>query len=171
MSAEITTPLPADPQPATDEHTTLVEFLDYQRAVFIRKVEGLDDEQARRRACPPSELTPLGLVRHVAQVELGWLRRGLGEQLDDLFDDSEDEDIDMHPGPGDTLAGAIAMWQTQVDAARANVARFEPDELLLFGREPRKSVRWTVVHMIEEYARHCGHLDLLAEAIDGRTGD
>jgi hypothetical protein len=165
------TPLPPNPQPATDERTTLIEFLDYYRAVFLRKLEGLDDAQARRGACPPSDLTPLGMVRHLADVERGWFRRGLGEQIDFIFDYSVDEDIDFHPGPEASLPEAIEVWQAEVEVARANLERFQLDDLLPRGREPRKSVRWVVVHMIEEYARHCGHLDLICEAIDGRTGD
>jgi hypothetical protein len=166
-----TTPLPPIQQQATDERTTLEEFLDYHRAVFRRKVEGLDDAQARTASCPPSDLTPLGLVRHMAEVERGWFRRSLGEDVPIHFDYSDDEDIDFHPGPNDTLDEALAWWAEDVAAARANLERFALDDLLPRGREPRKSVRWTVVHMIEEYARHCGHLDLITEAIDGRTGD
>jgi len=169
-----TTPLP-DTQPydvaAADEGTTLLVFLDYYRAVFRRKVEGLDDEQVRTASCPPSDLTPLGLVRHMADVERGWFRRGLGEEIDYRFDYSVDEDLDFHPGPADTMADALAIWDEDVAAARSNVERVSLDDMLTSGREPRKSVRWTVVHMIEEYARHCGHLDLITEALDGRKGD
>jgi uncharacterized damage-inducible protein DinB len=165
------TPLPPDPRPATDERTTLVEFLDFYRGVFVRKLEGLDDDQARRASCPPSDLTPLGLARHMAEVERGWFRRSLDEDVDLLFDYSEDNDAELHPGPDASMAEAIDQWRAEVVAARANLERFALDDLLPRGREPRKSVRWTVVHMIEEYARHCGHLDLICEAIDGRTGD
>lgn len=171
MTSPATTPLLPDPQPATDERTTLLEFLDYYRVVFRRKVEGLDDAQVRTASCPPSDLTPLGMVRHMADVERGWFRRGLGEEIDFRLDYSEDEDADFHPGPDDSMTDALAYWDEDVAAARANIERFALDDLLLRGREPLKSVRRTVVHMIEEYARHCGHLDLITEAIDGRTGD
>ena len=77
--AELHTELPADP-PVSDERTTLETFLDYQRAVLVRKAEGLNDEQSRCAACPPSDMTMLGLVRHLAEVERNWFRRGLAGQ-------------------------------------------------------------------------------------------
>jgi uncharacterized damage-inducible protein DinB len=165
------TPLPPHPRPAADERTTLVEFIDYYRIVFARKCEGLTDEEARRATCPPSDLNVLGLARHMAEVERSWFRRGLGEDAPLIFDYSADEDDDFHPGPDASLDAALARWQAEVDAGRANLARFDLDDMLVAGRDPRKSVRWVLVHLVEEYARHCGHLDLIREAIDGETGD
>jgi len=165
--------LPADPSPDGDERTLALWFLDYYRVVFERKVTGLDDVQARATTCPPSELTALGLVRHMADVERGWFRRSLGERLDYLFDYSADEDVDFHPDAADTLADALRRWRAEVEGARSNLAAASFDDLITRERPESTnwSVRWVVLHMIEEYARHAGHLDLITEAIDGRKGD
>jgi uncharacterized damage-inducible protein DinB len=171
-------PLPDDIDHDADELATLTWFLDYYRAVFGRKAEGLTDEQTRTVACPPSEMTVMGLVRHMADVERGWFRRVLvADEAGPIhYGDAHptgDPDGDFHPGPDDTIAQALETWHAEVSVARANLAGRTPGD-----RADRASrdditpnVRWILVHMIEEYARHCGHLDLLREAIDGVTGD
>jgi uncharacterized damage-inducible protein DinB len=148
----------------------LDEFLNFYRAVFRRKAEGLDDDEARRAACPPSELTVMGLVRHMAEVERGWFRRRIaGEDAGPIYYSDDDHDGDLHVGPTDTLGEALVTWDAEVDLARAILGDVTLDDL---DRERGQySVRWILVHMIEEYARHCGHLDLIREAIDGQTGD
>lgn len=172
------TPLPADIVHDADEWTTITQFLDLYRAVFLRKAEGLTDEQARTAACPPSEMTVMGLVRHMADVERSWFRRVLvAENAGPIYygdaHPTGDPDGDFHPGPDDTLAEALATWHVEVEIARASLAGRSPGDLA--DRASRDgitpNVRWIVVHMIEEYARHCGHLDLVREAIDGVTGD
>ncbi len=162
-----------EPQMAVDETTTLTEFLDYYRASLLLKVEGLDDDRARLRSCPPSTLSLLGLVRHMAEVERNWFRWVLvGEDAPPLYFTDDDEDLDMHPPVDATLAEALATLAGEVDFARAAVASATLDQV---GRSQRHgqdvNVRWIMVHMIEEYARHCGHADLLRESIDGVTGD
>jgi Protein of unknown function (DUF664) len=148
----------------------LDEFLNYYRAVFRRKAEGLDDDAARRAPCPPSDLTIMGLVRHMADVERSWFRRGIaGEQAPPIYYDDDDPDGDLHVGPADTLDEALGTWQLEVEAAGAILAAASLDDLER--HRHRYSVRWIMVHMIEEYARHCGHLDLIREAIDGTVGD
>jgi hypothetical protein len=169
-----TTPPPADP-PVAGERTTLLAFLDYYRAVLIRKAEGLSDEQARQTACPPSDLTILGLVRHMADVERNWFRRSLpGGDDEPLFYGAAhpdgDDDGDFHPPPDATLADALDALRAEIEVADRNIAAAELDDIER--RERGKySLRWILVHMIEEYARHCGHADLLRQAIDGETGD
>jgi hypothetical protein len=172
--AQPTTPLPADP-PVGDERTTLVAFLDYYRAVLARKVEGLADEEARRAACPPSDLTLLGIVRHMADVERSWFRRSLvGEDAPPIFygpaHPDGDDDGDFHPPPDATVAEALAAYWAEIEVARRNTEAAALDDL-----EQRErasfNLRWILVHMIEEYARHCGHADVLRQAIDGATGD
>lgn len=163
-----------DPQMASDELTTLVEFLDYYRATLLVKVDGLTDEQARGCGCPPSSLNLMGLVRHMADVERSWFRRTLMEEdAPPLFYSEANIDGDMQPGSDDTLAVAVATLNDEIAVARRNIrgasldllaARTSPDR-------PTPSLRWIMVHMIEEYARHCGHADLLREGIDGSTGD
>ncbi|HWM20724.1 MAG TPA: DinB family protein [Ilumatobacteraceae bacterium] len=164
------TTVPQDPSPAAPERVILDEFLNYYRVVFRRKAEGLDDEAARTATCPPSELTIMGLVRHMAEVERSWFRRGIaGEDAAPIYYSDDDHDGDLHVGPTDTLDEALVTWEREVGLARAILADAALDDLDRLREE--YSVRWILVHMIEEYARHCGHLDLIREAIDGTTGD
>jgi uncharacterized damage-inducible protein DinB len=171
-----TTPLPADP-PNGDERETLERFIDYYRAVLVRKAEGITDEEAQRPACPPSDLTILGVVRHMADVERSWFRRGVaGEDAPPRFygpaHPEGDHDGDFHPPPTATLDEAIAAFAEEVAAARAVQASVASLDALEAREHPEvRNLRWILVHMIEEYARHCGHLDLLRQAIDGTTGD
>ena len=168
------TPPPDDP-PVADERTTLLAFLDYFRIVLIRKAEGLSDEQARQAVCPPSDLTILGLVRHMAEVERDWFKHSLpGADVSPLFygpaHPDGDDDGDFHPPPDATLADALSALRAEIEAADRNIAAAELDDIER--RQPRRySLRWILVHMIEEYARHCGHADLLRQAIDGEVGD
>lgn len=163
-------PLPDQPSLLADERTTLAEFLGYYRAVFARKAEGLTDEQARTPACPPSDLTVMGLVRHMADVERGWFRRGvIDDAAPPIYYSDDDPEGDIRVGPSDTLADALSTWRGEVAAAEHNLSQVGLDDVDQTGGT--HSVRWIVVHMIEEYARHCGHLDLLREALDGTVGD
>jgi uncharacterized protein DUF664 len=148
----------------------LAEFLNYYRVVFRRKAEGVDDIAGRTPTCPPSELTVMGLVRHLAEVERAWFRRDIAaEDAPPIYYSDDDPDGDFHVGPADTLAEALDTWQREVERAEAIFAGVALDHVEQ-GRE-KYSVRWIMVHMIEEYARHCGHLDLIRQAIDGSTGD
>ncbi|HEY4332707.1 MAG TPA: DinB family protein [Ilumatobacteraceae bacterium] len=162
-----------DPQGAVDEATMLTEFLDWYRATLLLKAEGLSDEDSRRRACPPSTLNLMGLVRHMAEVERNWFQRVLlGEVAPPLFYVDEDRDRDMHPTDADTMEVAATALRTAIDRSRAAAAGVPLDQLAAAERHGlRPSLRWILIHMIEEYARHCGHADLLREAIDGSTGD
>lgn len=167
------TPLPALAHVGS-ERQLLVEFLDYFRTVFVRKVEDLDDAQARVRV-PPSDLDLLGMTRHLADVERWWFRAVMVAEVDDGNYESEtDPDLDWHHTPGDTLADALAIWHREVARARAIVAEHPDLDELVARPSPTRgdiSLRWIVIHMIEEYARHCGHADFLREAVDGVTGD
>jgi uncharacterized damage-inducible protein DinB len=162
-----------EPQMAVDETTTLNEFLDYYRASLLLKLHGLDDDQIRLRSCPPSTLSLLGLVRHMAEVERHWFHCVLGgDDAPPLYYTDDDEDLDMHPPADATLAEALDTLATEVTFARAAVAAASPDQIARSQRHGHDvNVRWIMVHMIDEYARHCGHADLLREAIDGVTGD
>lgn len=157
-----------------DERTTLVEFLDFYRKVLERKVTGLTEAQARQAAVPPSDLTLLGVVCHAAYFERLWLRVVFhGEEIDLIFDFTDDPDADLHPGPDITLTSALALWRTEVGVARDIVDQAASLDAIA-ARERRGQVvnlRWILVHLIEEYARHCGHADLLRERLDGQTGD
>jgi hypothetical protein len=163
-----------EPDLDADERTTLVQFLDYFRATLEWKASGLTDEQSRLASVEPSELTVLGLVRHLAYVERWWFREAFaGEELEPLFDFSTDRDAELHPGPEVTLAESLEQWREQVAGSRTVLERCGSlDTPAVHIRDGRHmTMRWILVHMIEEYARHCGHLDLLRERIDGQTGD
>lgn len=177
------TELAALPSVRSPERDTLVEFLDYFRSVFIRKADGLSDEQARQRV-GASDLDLLGLVRHMAGVERFWFRQAFaGSDIPDRWvnpTDPDDWDADFHHQPGDTLTEAVSAWHEEVGEARHVVtATASLDDVTAVDVGPpdnpdrygRRSLRWIMVHMIEEYARHCGHLDLLRERIDGTVGD
>jgi uncharacterized damage-inducible protein DinB len=154
-----------------DERATLAGFLDYQRATLAWKVDGLEPEALRRPAVPTSGLTLLGLVRHMAEVERCWFRqRFAGEGVSPIWctDDDPDAEFDVDAADPDE---ASAAWHHECDRARAIVAAATLDDTLrLEGADPI-SLRWVLVHMIEEYARHNGHADLLREAIDGSVGE
>ncbi len=177
------TELAPDPEllPDADEAATLHAFLEYYRSVFVRKAEGLSAEQVRLTV-GNSELTLLGLVRHMAEVERGWFRRRFMDIDCPLLycGDAEqggDPDGDFHPSSGDTMAEALHALHAEIEFARAASAGVPMHTLAMadppWNRIPgwRPSLRWIVVHLIEEYARHCGHADLLRQAADGGTGD
>ncbi len=166
---EAVTPLPAAKSFGEDERSVLLGYLAYHRAVLARKVEGVSDEQARRAACPPSALTLVGLVRHMTDVERWWFRRvQRAEDVPALFDDDEEWRV-----PADAeVAGALAAYWDEIAVIDRYLATASMDDRNRGEPDPgRHTLRRTIVHMIEEYARHCGHADLLRETIDGTTGD
>ena len=162
-----------EPQMAADERTTLVEFLDYHRATMVLKASGLSDDQARARSVGPSTLSMLGLVRHMAQVERIWFREILvGEPAPRLYSTEAEPDRDFEDTVNATLADALAVLDSEIEIARAATAGVPLDQRSAVPRaDGHPNLRWILVHMIEEYARHCGHADLLREAIDGTVGD
>ncbi|MEV0222027.1 DinB family protein [Streptomyces sp. NPDC050704] len=164
-------------EPATDagERAMLEGWLDYHRETLARKCEGLNDAQLRTASIEPSELSLLGLVRHMSEVERIWFRKVLAD--DDpgpLYFSDDDKDGEFHLTEEDTWAEAYGTWQREIGIARRNAARFALDDMSV-GRSGTTgklfSLRWLYTHMIEEYARHNGHADLLRERIDGTTGD
>jgi uncharacterized damage-inducible protein DinB len=164
-----------DPEPSADERVTLNGFLDYQRGTMITKIDGLTDEQARTRFVG-SDTTLLGLVRHLTEVERNWFRRRLrGEDAPPLYYSDADPDGDFHPGADWTIAEAVASYERECEVSRVIVADTASlDEVTVVpirGYDAPVSLRWILVHMIEETARHAGHADILRELIDGSTGD
>jgi uncharacterized damage-inducible protein DinB len=169
-----------EPPLAGDETATLLGFLDYQRATFAWKCSGLDSAGLRTRIAA-STMTLGGMLKHLALVEDGWFSRSLhgnGYQPPwDAIDWKQDPDWDWDSAASDTPEELRALWQSSVERSRALVSQALEngglDQLAQRkwsdGRAP--SLRWIVVHMIEEYARHNGHADLLREAIDGQTGE
>jgi hypothetical protein len=163
-----------EPASTGSERDMLLAFLDYFRGVFIRKVEGISDEQARLTV-PPSPMDLLGMTRHLADVERWWFRASFAAEVTEgIYDSDDDPDLDWHHGPGDTLAEAVGHWYAEVARAREIVAATHDLDTAGATVHPRRgpvTLRWILIHMVEEYARHCGHADYLREAIDGRTGD
>ena len=162
-------PLPTSKAFGDDERSVLLGYLAYHRAVLARKLDGVSDADARRAAVPPSPLTLLGLVRHMTDVERWWFRRVLvADDVPALFADEEEWDA-----PADaTVADALRAFWDEVAVVDQILARASMDDVST--GDPTgggHTLRRTIVHMIEEYARHCGHADLLREVIDGRTGD
>ncbi|MFJ3334233.1 DinB family protein [Streptomyces sp. NPDC086766] len=164
-----------EPALNADERTMLEGWLDYHRQTLAWKCEGLTDEQVRTAAVEPSELSLMGLVRHMAEVERGWFRQVLvGEDVGPIYCTGEDRDRDFHLAEEDTWQEAYATWQAEIEVARRTCVPFALDDLSK-GRsrstEEPFSLRWIYTHMIEEYARHNGHADLIRERLDGATGD
>ncbi len=169
-----------EPPVAADETATLLGFLDYQRATLAWKCAGLDTA-GLRATVGASSMTLGGLLKHLAYVEDEWFSRRLhGRDRHpqwDTVDWKADPDWEWHSAAGDSPEQLFALWQDAVAGSRSLVAealgngglaqlarRTWPD-----GRAP--SLRWILVHMIEEYARHNGHADLLRESVDGLTGE
>jgi uncharacterized damage-inducible protein DinB len=155
------------------EEAVLTEYLGHFRRTFERVCEGLDAEQLARRSVPPSSLSLLGLVRHLAAVEYSWWRRVMGHDLalPRMWgkDEHRDADFDGAVADDDVVAEAWAAWRAEVAHAEEFQATHPMDFLGAHDDGPIE-MREVVVHLIEEYARHCGHADLLRECVDGRTG-
>jgi uncharacterized damage-inducible protein DinB len=156
------------------EKAVLAEYLDHFRMTFEMKCEGLDAEQLAQRSVPPSSMSLLGLVRHLASVEFHWFRRFIEghSELARPFQSPEDRDLDFNGAEPDdgVVAEAWASWRAEVAHAREVYERYDDLGTLVGPDSDRSELREIVVHMIEEYARHVGHADLLRERIDGRTG-
>ena len=160
------------------EKATYEEYLRNYRLTLGMKCDGLSPEQLATRSVPPSTMSLLGLVRHMAAVEHSWFQRvaqATGE--DRLYRSEEDRDLDFNGAVGtqECVDDALATWRREIAKAEEWFdAVPEEDlgrEMPIAGRDGETvSVRDLVVHMIEEYARHCGHADLLRECVDGRTG-
>jgi uncharacterized damage-inducible protein DinB len=156
-----------------DERATLIEFLRCQRLTLQVKCEGLDAAQLARRAVEPSTMSLLGLLRHMAEVERGWFRRrfaGLG--VPKLYQSSADPDGDFNGAVDDqaVVDEAWASWRDEVAFAEEFTRATSLDFVGEDSAGTQISLRELLVHMIEEYARHNGHADLLRERIDGRLG-
>ena len=155
-----------------DERTMLMGWLDFHRSTLLRKCEGLTDEQLRSRSVPPSNLSLLGLVRHMAEVERSWFRRRVnGERIGFRWVTDHDPDAEFDRVDDADVAEAFKAFEEECDIARRIVADAPSlDITFVHDRFGEMSLRWVLVHMVEEYARHNGHADLLRERIDGATG-
>ena len=176
MFVDLETDPRGDPPTRGDERATLEGFLGWQRETLELKCSGLDAADLARRSVEPSTLSLLGLVRHMSDVERGWFRRVMaGEDAPRHFSSKSDPDGDFDGAAPDPalVAEAWDTWRSEVAFAERFVA--DAPDLDITGEVPDPSrgpmsLRWVLVHMIEEYARHLGHADLLRERIDGSVG-
>ena len=152
-------------------------LLDYLRETLLWKCAGLSAEQLKQRPIPPSSMSLLGLVRHMAEVERIWFRtRVAGEDIGPIFCSDTNPDGDFDDVDAADAEADFATYRGEVDAARAVLAARDLDDTFELTRRDGPGqvsidVRALVLHMIEEYARHCGHADLIRERVDGATGD
>ncbi|MFF3004694.1 DinB family protein [Kitasatospora sp. NPDC057940] len=154
-----------------DERATLASFLDHQRDTLALKCADLTPEQLRTRALEPSGLSLLGLVRHLAEVERSWFRNVLDDEDRPGFWKNPDGSFAEFDADTADPDEAFAIWRRECDHARQLVADAESLDVLGHYGEEVFSLRWILTHMIEEYARHNGHADLLREHLDGTTGE
>ena len=157
-----------------DERSVLVEYLRVYRLTMEMKCAGLDPEQLARRSVPPSTMSLLGLIRHMADVERNWFRRVMaGEDAPPLYWTEGEADVEWTGAIGDpeVVAQAWDAWRGEVGYAERYVNGAGDLGIRGTMRDGKTiSLREVLVHMIDEYARHCGHADLLRERIDGRVG-
>jgi uncharacterized damage-inducible protein DinB len=154
------------------EREMLRAFLDYHRATLAMKCAGLSDEELRRRSMPPSTLSLLVLVRHLAEVERTWFRRVInGEDIPLVWSDQGDYQV-AYDASAATRSEAFGAWQAEVEHSRR--IEQQAESLDVTGYQPRwrenVSLRLVMLHLVHEYARHNGHADFLREGIDGTVG-
>jgi uncharacterized damage-inducible protein DinB len=152
------------PPQIAGERATLTGFLQFQRDTLAWKCAGLTPEQLRSAAIAPSSISLLALVRHMANVEQGWFREVFaGEELDPVADPW------AHDGPG--VDETFDLWRAACARSRKIVEAAPSLDDVGHDDDETYSLRWILTHMIEEYARHNGHADLLRERLDGQTGE
>ena len=172
MVEELKDPRRHEPSFILGEREMLESWLEYHRTTLLLKCEGLDDAGRKARPVATSKLSLHGLVRHVAEVERNWFCRTLlrTREAPYIWFDPEIEDSELFPLDDADWDADVAAWQAECDASRRAAASFELDDTGIRRGEPC-SLRWIYTHMIEEYARHNGHADLIRELVDGSVGD
>jgi len=152
------------------EQEMLRDWLDWHRATLLRKCAGLDAENLAKRSVPPSNLSLLGLVRHMADTERGWVRQTFrGQQIPDLYYRPDAKDADIEEATPATAEEDFERYRAECLAVDAALDGAKLDDTFSFA-DQSMSVRWMWQHLVEEYARHNGHADLLRQVIDGATG-
>ncbi|MCM2387296.1 DinB family protein [Streptomyces albipurpureus] len=156
------------PPPGADERDMLEAWLAFHRATLALKCAGLDDHQVRTPSVKPSGMTLLGLVQHMAEVERNWLQRVLpGSDIPPVYGTWEGDGFTLVPERG--MEQVLADWRAEIARGQEAIKGVSLDTCArTAGQE--FSLRWILIHLIEEYARHNGHADLLRECIDGTTG-
>jgi uncharacterized damage-inducible protein DinB len=160
------------PPTTAGEREMLRGFLDYHRATLAMKCDGLSDEDLRRQSMPPSALSLLGLVRHMAEVERAWFRRVIDQEDVPLVWSADGDFQVAYDAADSTRSEAFTAWEAEVE--RARVIEQQAESLDVVARDHRGgedvSLRLVMLHLIHEYARHNGHADFLREGIDGVVG-
>lgn len=164
-----------EPNPLSDNTVeSLSEWLDYYRGTLALKIDGITPEQLCRQPLDGIDLTLLGLVRHLTDVENYWFTKiALGQPNTPLYDDPSDPDSDFNNGTIETVDADITAWHTQCTNSRQIAVGITDADAPLPGKRhgQETNLRWILTHLVSEYARHCGHADLLRQATDGVTGD
>ena len=167
--ADVAGPGPADPPFAGPERATLEGWLEFHRATLLLTCDGLSDEQRRRRPVVTSLMSLHGLVRHMADVERNWFRRALDQPgVPAIFVSEEAGDADWAPLDHADWADDLGAWQAECEHSRRTAAAHALTDVGRADRGGRRaefSLRWIYSHMIEEYARHNGHADLIREMV------
>jgi uncharacterized damage-inducible protein DinB len=169
---DIQDPRRTEPAYISDERGMLEAWLEFHRTTLEFKCEGLDAEALRARPVPTSKLSLHGLVRHMADVERNWFSRVLLREPETpplFFVIGVDDDKELYPLDDADWSADLATWRAECQLSRDHAARFDLDHLGL-RRGKDVSLRWIFNHMIEEYARHNGHADLIREMVDGSVG-
>ena len=171
MTWTVPTPSPVDGPMTGDDRPILEGYLNYQRSTLLNICAGLTGEQLARRPIPSSNLSLLGLIRHLAKVERTWFRqRAAGQPVPPMYDPARGKDADFNDAVAAEAEADIDQLRAEWVQADAAVADLDFDDTLDAGHGDTFSVRMMYVHLIGEYARHNGHADLLREAIDAVTG-
>jgi uncharacterized damage-inducible protein DinB len=169
--ADLEDPRRQEPAFVLGERQMLEGWLEFHRTTLLLKCEGLDDASRKSRPVPTSSLSLHGLLRHMAEVERSWFRRVLLREsgAPSIWYDPAVEDSELVPLDDASWEADLVAWQSECDASREAAASRQLDDTGQRHGEPC-SLRWIYVHMIEEYARHNGHADLIRELIDGSVG-
>lgn len=152
------------------EKQSLHACLNSQRDAVLWKMEGLDDEQLRR-PMTPSGTSILGLVKHLAHVENGWFCETFGRPFEPAPFDTDDPEADLRIDPHESTADILGYYERARRAADAVIDSLDVDDTGTAWHGATVSMRWVLIHMVEEVARHAGHVDIVRELIDGSTGD
>jgi Protein of unknown function (DUF664) len=171
MTWTVPTPSPVDGPMTGDDRPILEGYLNYQRSTLLNICAGLTGEQLARRPIPSSNLSLLGLIRHLAKVERTWFRQRAARQpVPPMYDPARGKDADFNDAVAAEAEADIDRLRAEWVQADAAAADLDFDDTLDAGHGDTFSVRMMYVHLIGEYARHNGHADLLREAIDGVSG-
>jgi uncharacterized damage-inducible protein DinB len=173
MVRDLVDPRRAEPSmDGLSEREMLEAWLEFHRTTLLLKAEGVDDQARKDRPVASSNLSLHGLVRHMAEVERSWFRRVLQRESDApyIWYNPEVEDSDIVPLDGADWVEDLALWQAECEESRKAAASRKLEDTGMTRGGESCSLRWIYVHMIEEYARHNGHADLIRELVDGAVG-